>query len=332
MSTKYHNSSRGPWRVALLAGGDSAERAISLKSGAAVHAALLSRGHRVMHLDPQFFDLGEIDWRQFDVAFIALHGQFGEDGQVQQILEQAGVPYTGSQAMASRLAFSKSAAKERFQQYGVPTPNYTLIHFSDDLARVQRVAGQMGLPLVIKPDTQGSSLGVTIVRQLPQLEQATQTCFQFDSFGLMETAIEGSEWTVAVLDDQVLPPIQIESPHGWFDYQAKYHSEETRYRFDYSVSAATVRQIEAVGLAACQSLGTRGLARVDLMLDAEGQPWVLEVNTVPGLTDHSLAPKAAAQIGLDYADLCERMIQASLAGAVPRPHVLHTAPVRQQVG
>lgn len=319
-------------RVALLAGGDSEERSVSLKSGAAVQAALASRGHRVMHLDPQLFDLLEVDWRQFDLAFIALHGRFGEDGQVQQILEQVGMPYTGSNSAASRLAFSKSAAKERFQQHGVPTPNYSLIHYSDDLERLRRLAVGMTLPVVIKPDTQGSSIGVTIVNHVHQLEAAARTCFQFDGFGLMETAIVGSEWTVAVLEDQVLPAIQIEPPHGLFDYYAKYHSDATRYRFDYSVAAETVRQIEAVGLAACRALGTRGLARVDLMLDQQGQPWVLEVNTVPGLTDHSLAPKAAAQVGLDFADLCERMIEASFSGTSPRPHFLHTAPVPRQIG
>jgi len=318
-------------RVALLAGGDSEERAISLKSGAAVRQALASRGHRVLHLDPQLVDLTEVDWSRFDVAFIALHGRFGEDGQVQQILEQAGVPYTGSDAVASRLAFSKSAAKERFQQAGVPTPNYTLIHYSDDLARLQRIAAQMGYPLVVKPDTQGSSIGVTIVERPSQFDASIRTCFQFDSFGLIETAIAGTEWTVAVLDDQVLPAIHIETPNTWYDYQAKYHSEATQYRFDYAVSAATVRQIEAVGAAACRALGTKGLARVDLRLDAQGQPWVLEVNTIPGLTDHSLAPKAAGQVGLDFADLCERMIHGSFAGGPPRPHLLQTSPIRQRL-
>lgn len=332
MSAKQTLSSFGSWRVALLAGGDSDERAVSLQSGAAVEAALTCRGHAVMHLDPHLVDLTEVDWRRFDAVFIALHGRFGEDGQVQQILDQAGVPYTGSQAVASRLAFSKSAAKERFQQHGVPTPQYTLIHFSDDLDRLRRIARGMGFPLVVKPDTQGSSLGVTIVERLEQLESAVESCFRFDSFGLMESAIQGSEWTVAVLDDLVLPAIQIETPHAWFDYQAKYHSQATQYRFDYTVPQAVVRQIESVSQAACQALGTCGLARVDLRLDDQGHPWVLEVNTVPGLTDHSLAPKAAAQKGIDFAGLCERMILASFADGVPRPHHLHSASIRQRLG
>lgn len=325
-----HNQKQ-TYRVALLAGGDSDERAVSLKSGAAVKAALLSRGHRVMHLDPQVVDMADVEWSKFDVAFLALHGRFGEDGQIQQILAQAGVPYTGSDAVASRLAFSKSAAKERFQQHGVPTPNYTLIHYSDDSARLHRIAGQMGYPLVVKPDTQGSSIGVTIVERALQLDAAARRCFQYDSFGLMEAAIAGTEWTVALLDREVLPAIHIETPDTWYDYQAKYHSDATQYRFDYAVSAATVRQIEAAAEAACSALGTKGLARVDLRLDERKQPWVLEVNTIPGLTDHSLAPKAAAQIGLDFAGLCERMIEASFAGGTPKPHFLQTAPQRERL-
>ncbi len=319
------------YNIALLSGGDSDEREISLNSGAAVCRALRSRGHRVLQFDPQVIDVSEVDWSLFDVAFIALHGRFGEDGQIQQILSEAGMPYTGSDAVASRLAFSKSAAKERFQQHGIPTPNYTLIHYSDDLARLQRIGQQMGYPLVVKPDTQGSSIGVTIVERPEQLEAAVRNCFRYDGFGLMETAITGMEWTVAVLDRDVLPAIHIETPETWFDYRAKYHSEATRYRFDYSVPLATVCQIEAVAAAACRALGTKGLARVDLRLDDRGQPWVLEVNTVPGLTDHSLAPKAAAQAGLDFADLCERMVQASYAEVVPRPHLLQTAPIRQRI-
>ncbi len=329
MSNHKKISVSGPWRVALLAGGDSEERAVSLNSGSAVEAALSNRGHQVLLLDPEHVDLATVDWRPFDIAFLALHGRFGEDGQVQQILEDAGVPYTGSNAAASRLAFSKSAAKERFQQHGIPTPNYTLIHYSDDLDRLQRLAKEMGLPLVIKPDCQGSSIGITIVKEPDQVASAARICFSYDSFGLMETAIVGTEWTVAVLDDRVFPAIHIETPGRWYDYQAKYHSDETQYRFDYDIPVPTVRDIEAISLSACRAIGTRGLARVDLRLDERNQPWVLEVNTIPGLTDHSLAPKAAAQTGLDFADFCELMIRSSLTSLVPRPHHLPGRTIRQ---
>ncbi|MBC8114966.1 MAG: D-alanine--D-alanine ligase, partial [Candidatus Saccharimonas sp.] len=149
------------WRVAVLAGGDSDERTISLQSGAAVQQALTARGHLALHLDPSVVDLAGVDWRQFDVAFLALHGQFGEDGQVQQILDEAGIPFTGSNAAASRLAFSKSAAKERFLQFGVPTPAYSLLHYTDDASRIRSVTEEVGYPLVVKPDCQGSSLGIS---------------------------------------------------------------------------------------------------------------------------------------------------------------------------
>ena len=215
-------------RVALLAGGDSEERVISLKSGAAVEAALSKFGHRVLHLDPAIVELSGIDWSQFDVAFIALHGRFGEDGQVQQILDNADVCYTGSGAAASRLAFSKSAAKEKFLQGAVPTPAYTLIHYTDELNRIHRMAAEIGYPLVVKPESQGSSLGISIVRTPDQLPSAIKLCFQFDAFGLLETMIEGTEWTVGLIDTQALPAIKIETDREFFDWQAKYEDEDTR--------------------------------------------------------------------------------------------------------
>ena len=195
-------------RIALLAGGDSDERSISLQSGTAVQAALASCGHLVIHLDPAVVDLTGVNWSQFDIAFLALHGRFGEDGQVQQILEEAGVPYTGSDAAASRLAFSNSAGKERFIQFGVPTPPYVLLHYADDAARIDRLVGQIGYPLVVKPDSQGSSLGVSIVREPRDLHAALRRSFEYDSFCIVEKAILGTEWTVGLLDDLVLPPLR----------------------------------------------------------------------------------------------------------------------------
>jgi D-alanine-D-alanine ligase len=322
------------WRVALLAGGDSDERAVSLQSGAAVQAALSSRGHQVIHLDPAEVDLTGVDWSQFDVAFLALHGRFGEDGQVQQLLEEAGIPYTGSDAAASRLAFSKSAAKERFVQFGVPTPPYVLIHYADDNARIERMVDLVGYPLVVKPDAQGSSLGVSIVREPGELSAALRRCFDYDSFGVVEQAILGSEWTVGLLDDLVLPPLRIETPREFFDYQAKYNADDTRYFFESSSSPAAPKQpgcLSDIALDACRSLGVTGLSRVDLRVDHAGQPWVLEVNTIPGMTDHSLVPKAAAHAGIDFAELCERAVKTCLTGRPRRPHLLHNTSVRRRV-
>ena len=320
------------WRVAVLAGGDSDEREISLQSGASVQQALAGQGHFALHLDPAVVDLPGVDWRQFDVAFLALHGQFGEDGQVQQILEDAGIPYTGSDATASRLAFSKSAAKERFLQFGVPTPEYSLLHYTDDFSRIERITREIGFPLVVKPDCQGSSLGVTIVRSPADVPAALKHCFAFDSFAVIERAILGTEWTVGLLDDMVLPPIQIETDREFFDWQAKYEDDNTRYLFESNLPDHVVTSISEAAQNASRALGTCGMSRVDLRVDETLQPWVLEINTIPGYTSHSLIPKAAARMGIEFGDLCERAIRSCLKTQPPHPHILPRASVRHTTG
>lgn len=317
-------------RIAVLCGGTSAERVISLKSGAAVAEALSGQGYSVELIDPALSDRNDRDWPnrdwpnrdwsgrdwgRFDLAFIALHGKFGEDGQVQQLLEDVQLPYTGSGVAASRLAFSKSAAKERFLQQGVPTAPYCLIHESDTPQRILVQAERLGFPLAVKPDTQGSSLGVSILRSAAELPAALARCFHYDSFGLIERAIIGSEWTVGLLDERVFPPICIKTRRGFFDYRAKYEDDETQYQFESDVPAEQVERIVQSAQNACAALETRGLVRVDLMLDESGRPCVLEVNTVPGLTDHSLVPKAAARIGLSLGDLCRECVQSALRHA-----------------
>jgi len=299
-------------RVALLCGGPSAEREISLKSGATVAQVLAELGHAVRVIDPALVDLSAFDWGPFDVAFIALHGKLGEDGQIQQILEDARLPYTGSGVAASRLAFSKSAAKERFAQHDVPTAPYILIHESDTAHRIQQQAGQIGYPLVVKPDTQGSSLGVSLVASLSDLPAALARCFQYDAFGLLERAIIGSEWTVGMIDNRPLPPIRIETDRAFFDYEAKYEDNGTHYEFEFDVPAEHVERIVQAARNACSALETSGLARVDLILDQSGRPQVLEVNTIPGLTDHSLVPKAAARCGMTLAELFQECLHSAL--------------------
>jgi D-alanine-D-alanine ligase len=299
-------------RVAVLCGGTSAERVISLKSGAAVSRALAGLGHSVHEVDPALVDPAKYDWTRFDAAFIALHGKFGEDGQIQQVLEDAHLPYTGSGVPASRLAFSKSASKERFAQHGVPTAPYVLIHESDTPHRIMQQASQLGFPLVAKPDTQGSSLGVSIVRAADDLPAALARCFHYDAFGLLEQALVGREWTVGMLDERALPPIEIKTDRALFDFDAKYEDSATRYLFDSDVPVELVERIVQTARNACAALGTCGLARVDLIVDQSGTPQVLEVNTVPGLTDHSLVPKAAAHTGLGFADLCQECLKSAL--------------------
>lgn len=307
------------WRVAVLAGGDSSEREISLASCAHVTQALRSRGHLVQVVDPSEVLLTTFDWSCIDVAFIALHGAAGEDGRIQALLRSMGIPYTGSDPVASQLGINKSASKERFAQMGVRTPSYVLFHQSDSRARIESLAAEIGYPLVVKPNAQGSSLGVSIVRTPAELPAALAGCFQWESFGILESYIAGTEWTVGLLDDQILPAIQIETKVSFFDYAAKYEDEQTQYQFSSRFPAAVVTSIEEIGLKAAQALGTRGLSRVDIRLDETNRPWVLEVNTVPGMTEHSLVPKAAAQLGWSMGELCERAIHSALAATRQMP-------------
>lgn len=307
------HSPLAPMRIAVLAGGESAEREISLKSGEAVARRLVAQGHTVVMVDPAESPLEQFDWSKVDVAFLALHGPFGEDGQAQEILEHLQVVYTGSDSESSRLAFSKSAAKERFIASGVPTPAYAIIHETDSYDHVAAAAREIGYPLVLKPDAQGSSLGVVPVTAESELAQAVDKCLSLGGFGLIEKAISGSEWTLGVIDDEPLPLIRIGTDHEFFDFHAKYQDDATKYHFDEGLAPELERRLVQVGCDACQSVATRGVARVDIMLDDEGTPWVLEVNTIPGMTDHSLVPKAAARIGLDMGQLCDLLIARAIA-------------------
>ena len=315
---RFNPRPTGPLRVVVLCGGNSDEREISLKSGTAVAEALDSRGHEVVKVDPAMTDLHGFDWQDNDVAFIALHGSFGEDGQIQSLLDEFGVAYTGSDASASRLAFSKSAAKGRFQQEGLPTPAYVLIHETDDASRIEQQARTLGFPLVVKPDAQGSSLGVTIVDSPRQLAPALSRCFHHDSYGILERMIPGEEWTTAVFDYMVLPPIRVETPRSFYDFRAKYEDDQTTYDFAPETQSELTRRLESTSLAACDAVGTRGIARVDLRVDQYDQPWILEVNTVPGMTRHSLAPKAAQKAGMNLGMLCELSIRGCLSAACSR--------------
>jgi D-alanine-D-alanine ligase len=305
----------GPWNVVVLAGGESHERDISLKSGNAVKHALAGRRHRVSIIDPLEVELAAESWHGVDAVFVALHGRFGEDGAVQSILEKAGVPFTGSDSNTSRVAFSKSASKERFFQCGVQTPPYVLVHQSDDAARIEQQARKLGYPLVVKPDAQGSSFGVSIVHAPEDLPQALAQCFHYDSFGILEAAVFGTEWTLGLIDKRPLPLIQIETEREFFDFRAKYEDETTQYLFEFALPPSVVQEIEYQGCRAANALGTRGIARVDIRLDRYGRPWVLEVNTVPGFTDHSLVPKAAERAGMSFSELCEEAVACCLRDA-----------------
>lgn len=306
-------------RVAVLAGGTSAERAVSLRSGLGVQAALDSAGHRVERIDPAETPLADVARGAYDACFVALHGGAGEDGRVQQELEHLGLPYTGSGPAACRLAMSKSASKARFAVHGVPTPQFELIAVDVAPSAVARRVARLGYPLVIKPDGQGSSVGVAIADRADELSAALTEARRYGGPSLVEPLLAGREFTVAVLDAAALPTIEIVAPRRVFCYDSKYHSAATEYLFDFDLRAAARRAITRVALQAARAVGTRGLARVDLMLDDEGRPSVLEVNTVPGLTARSLAPLAAARAGIEMPQLCETLVRRTLANRKPMP-------------
>jgi D-alanine-D-alanine ligase len=309
VSTDY----RPPLRIAVLAGGDSAERAVSLRSGNGVAAALVSAGHAVTLIDPAECALEQLDWSPYDACFLALHGGPGEDGTVQRALARLGVPYTGSGPEACRLAMSKSASKRRFVERGVATPAFVIVGPAEPY--IAGCVTQLGFPLVIKPDCQGSSIGVSLVEQAAQLADAVEEARRHAPTCLAEAFIEGREFTVAILGERPLPTIEIVSTERLFSYNAKYTSPRTKYLFDFQLPEATHGQIEQTAVAAAHALGTSGLVRVDLMLDGNGRSWVLEVNTTPGLTARSLAPQAAERAGLSMETLCDQLIRQCLATA-----------------
>jgi D-alanine-D-alanine ligase len=307
-------SETGSLRVVVLAGGESAEREISLASGRAVIDALSSAGHQTRWVDPADCDPAEVAWADFDVCFIALHGGAGEDGRIQARLESLDVCYTGSNPAASQLAMSKSAAKERFLAAGLRTAAYCVVDCPGHAGNPS--PGELGFPLVVKPDRQGSSLGVGFAADRAELDRRVAEASRFANRVLVEKWIDGREFTVALVGRRPLPLMEIVTPRGLFDYEAKYESALTEYRFDHGLVESVASGISDRASAAVEALGCTGLARVDLMLDRRGRAWLLEVNTVPGLTEHSLAPKAAAQAGITMPQLCTWMLHDALAAKV----------------
>ena len=308
-------STQAGLRVVVLAGGDSPERPVSLASGEQVARALAETGHRVVRFDPSVTEIEAIPWHAYDACFLALHGGAGEDGRVQERLAALGVPFTGSSARASRLAMCKSASKERFFQVGVPTQPYVLLHESDSAADITGKTASLRYPVVVKPDSQGSSLGLGVAHTVDELQQAARAALAIDPFAIVEPYILGREFTVALLGRQPLPLVEIITPGGLFDFEAKYESAMTDYGFDVGLLPDTVAEIEQTAIGAAEALGTAGLVRVDVILDRRARPWVLEVNTIPGMTTHSLAPKAADRVGLSLLALCEWMLEDCLVAS-----------------
>jgi len=298
-------------KVAVLLGGKSAERAVSLKGGSMVLHALRRRGADAHPFDPAEQGLDALLDERFDRAFIALHGRFGEDGTVQGVLEWLGIPYTGSGVLASALAMDKVRAKLLWQASGLPTPPFELLDAGTDFGAVAR---RLGLPLMVKPVNEGSSIGMSKVRAAGALEEAYTLAVNFDRSVIAEKFIEGTELTCGVLGDESLPLIRLETPRDFYDYEAKYVADDTRYILPCGLPADKERALQRMCLAAFRALGCRGWGRVDLMLDRTGDPHLLEVNTSPGMTDHSLVPMAARAIGLSYEDLCVRILEGAHVG------------------
>jgi len=298
-------------KVAVLLGGKSAEREVSLKSGGMVLNALRSRGVDALAFDPAERGFEALIGERFERAFIALHGRFGEDGTVQGVLEWLGIAYTGSGVLASALAMDKLRTKRLWHAEGLPTPPYAVLTQDSDLRAVAR---KLGVPLMVKPASEGSSIGMSKVRSAARLEEAYVLAAKYDRVVIAEKFIDGAELTAGILGDQVLPLIKLETPRDFYDYEAKYIANDTRYIVPCGLSAARERAIQALCLKAFSALGCSGWGRVDLMLNRQGRPFLLEVNTAPGMTDHSLVPMAARAVGVSYEDLCLRILEAAHVG------------------
>ena len=298
-------------KVAVLLGGSSAERDVSLKSGNAVLAALKSRGVDAHPFDPAERGLEELKRQGFARAMISLHGRYGEDGTVQGALELMGIPYTGSGVLASALAMDKWRTKLIWQAAGIPTPRYVLLDGGTDFAAVSR---DLGLPLMVKPANEGSSIGMSKVTAADDLPRAYELAARYDDLVFAEQFIEGAELTAAILGDRALPLIRLETPRIFYDYEAKYLADNTRYLCPCGLPPEQEQQIQALALRAFRVLGCRGWARADVMLDKSGAPFFLEMNTSPGMTDHSLVPMAARAAGLSFEDLVMAILELAHVG------------------
>ena len=301
-------NTRDVGKVAVLLGGRSAEREISLRSGQAVLAALQRSRVNAHAFDPAGQPLENLLQQGFDRVFIALHGRYGEDGSVQGALELMELPYTGSGILASALAMDKWRTKMIWQAAGINTPDYVML---DASSRFRDVADRLGLPLIIKPAREGSTLGLNKVDNEQDFRSAYQAAAEYDSLVLAEQFIQGIELTAAILDDMPLPLVRIDVTEGLYDYQAKYFSESTRYTCPSGLSAALTTRIQEQALYAHRILGCTGWSRVDLILDENEQPFFLETNTSPGMTDHSLVPMAAKAAGISFDELVVQILELS---------------------
>jgi len=300
-------------KVAVLLGGPSAEREVSLMSGNGVLAALREKGVDAHPFDPLNRDIFELKRDGFGRVFIALHGRFGEDGTVQGALETLGIPYTGSGVMASALAVDKWRTKLVWLASGIPTPKYRMVDARTDW---MRVVAELGLPLIVKPAREGSTIGITKVAKVDHDEMALAyaEAAKHDSLVLVEEFVTGAELTASIVNGRALPLIRIEAPQGWYDYHSKYFSDKTKYHCPAGLPEAKEQEIRAMAMRAFDIVGCTGWGRLDLILRDDGTFSFLEVNTSPGMTAHSLVPMAAKQAGMSYPELCVEILKGAHVG------------------
>jgi len=296
-------------RVAVLLGGDSTEREISLRSGNAVLTGLKRRGVDAHAFDPRDRELPLLLSEGFDRVWIALHGPGGEDGTVQGALEYLGMPYTGTGVMGSAIGMDKLRTKRLAEAIGVATADYVVLRGEQDF---EIAIEQLGVPMIVKPATQGSSVGMSKVEAVADLPAAYEAAARIETSVFAEPWITGKEYTVAVLQDRALPSIRIETPKAFYDYEAKYFRDDTRYFCPSGLSTPAEQHLANLALAAFDAVGAGGWGRADFMMDTTGRPLLLEVNTVPGMTDHSLVPMAARAAGIDFDELVWRVLETSL--------------------
>jgi D-alanine-D-alanine ligase len=301
--------SSGLGKVAVLMGGRSGEREVSLKSGAAVLAALQRQGVDAHAFDPAERPLHDIEG--FDRAFIALHGRYGEDGTIQGALELLGIPYTGSGVMASAVGMDKWRTKLLWRAAGTVTPDFELVTADSDLAAIEQ---KLGLPLFVKPANEGSSIGISKVKQAGGLKAAYELAAKADPLVIAEQFVGGGEYTVGILGDQVLPIIRIVPANEFYDFEAKYLRDDTQYLCPCGLPAEQEAQIQAEALQAFRAIGGRGWGRVDFLMDAAGKHYFLEVNTSPGMTDHSLVPMGAKAAGIGFDQLVLKILEMARVG------------------
>jgi D-alanine-D-alanine ligase len=303
-------------RVAVLLGGTSSEREISLKSGNAVLAALAKRGVDAHPFDPKDKPLTDLKTRAFDRVFIALHGPGGEDGTLQGALEFLGLPYTGSGVMGSAIGMDKLRTKRLAASVGIPSAEYLVLRGPQDL---ETCLERLGLPLIVKPATQGSSVGMTKVEKAGDLAAAYQAAALLEPNVFAEQWITGAEYTVAILQNRALPSIRIETPATFYDYQAKYFRNDTKYHCPSGLSNEAEKHLANLALSTFAAVGAEGWGRADFMMDKTGRPFLLEINTVPGMTDHSLVPMAARAIDISFEQLVWQVLETSFTRAAVTP-------------